>query len=213
MVLSFWKKKALAFSKNEEVEVSLKRQEDSLPEVFITTIAGQSPHRIHLHLPLPRKEAVKAGDAIIIHVRRERQLGSFKSTVADVSGDEIPPTFSIKSPGNVFWEEIVPGRLATKENVHARDRKTPVQALYENREFDVIPGQVKERELTFSGNVRCLAGTSLILAFNLPGKSITCEAPILNCSLEEGGFSTTVSLGTLKDEDLAMILEFFGGAG
>lgn len=210
MVLRFWKKRAVKFVKNEEVEISLKNQEDTLPEVFITRIISQSPRNVLMQLPLSRKGKIQAGESIVVHFRRKNQLGSFKSSIADVWSEEVPPVFSITTPSSIFWEEIVPSRLAMRDILHTKERKTFLQVTYEETLFDAVLKQVGEEGLIFSGPVLCEPARSLKMVLGLPGKVITCEAQVMSSTPEGDGFATTVAPTNLSEEDRAMIIEYYG---
>jgi hypothetical protein len=214
VVFRFWKKKPVKLLKYEEVEISCSLHEDASPEVFVTKVLSQSPQRILLHLPpMPVKHhLIQHNSAIMVHFRRDNNLGSFGSTIIDIFKDEIPPSFSIAVPSQILWEEIVPAKLASKPQGRSH-RRLFLKARLDDTETDGMIHALNARELVFSCSRSFQAGDALMLLISMPEGELAFQAEVLKSSEspDEGLYEVMTSTSGLKREDHERIRHYLMG--
>lgn len=211
MVFSF-RKRAIVFHKDEEVEVSLDRNEAELPEVFITKVASQSSRKLFLHLPSARPDIVSRDSGILMHFKRKSRIGSFRSKVLEVLANEIPPLFSISVPSEVFWEEIVPSRLALKDFYQARGALSRLLVSDETGEFEAQVKRVADPELIISVEREYTPGEILRLTFAIEDKALCFETEVIGCERNDG-FEVTISIAGLDHDIRESIAKSLGQQG
>lgn len=209
MVFGFLKTRPVKFSKNEEVEISIKREIENLPLIFITKVLNQSQKKISFVLPpeKSRRETIKPQTSILVHFVRESNLGSFQCKVIDVMEDEIPPYFSVDCESGVFWEEIIPSKITLKDTPSDRGSLT-VDCKYKKTIFSAAVKRADEKDFVFSSEKELPVGGSLIMTLRLPDIRIDFVAEVRDCIPSGDIFETVIDFSFLDTDVRRKVLDF-----